>query len=64
MVEDDVSRGERLQGALVRAVLEETLAHHTPDTLRELMRRGVLKASPEAAKLEHEQREVRDTVDV
>lgn len=29
---------------MVRAALEEGLAHHTPETLRELVRTGVYKA--------------------
>lgn len=44
---------------MVRAALEEGLAHHTPETLRELIRTGVYKGSKEEAQLEREQRKVR-----
>ena len=35
--------GETLHATMVRAALEEGLAHHTPETLRELVRTGVYK---------------------
>lgn len=51
--------GEILHSAMVRAALEEGLAHHTPGTLKELMRTGVYKAcSKEEAKREREQTKV------
>lgn len=57
---DDAALGDKLHHSMVRASLEHGLAHHTPETLRELMRTGVYKASAEEAKLERQEREVRN----
>lgn len=51
--------GEMLHSAMVRAAIEEGLAHHTPETLRELMRTGVYKGTDEEARLEREKKKVR-----
>lgn len=50
--------GEILHSTMVRAALEEGLAHHTPETLRELMRTGVYKENDGQARLEREEKKV------
>lgn len=56
--DEDESLGAKLHSAMVRAILEEGWAQHTPEALEVLVQRGVLKASYEEAKRERAAREV------
>lgn len=50
--------GETLHSSMVRAVVEEGLAHHTPETLHELVRTGVYKESDVEVRLERQEKKV------
>lgn len=43
---------------MVRAVVEEGLAHHTPETLHELVRTGVYKESDVEVRLDRQEKKV------
>lgn len=51
--------GETLHLSMVRAAVEDGLAHHTPETLQELMRTGVYKESDVEVKLDRQEKKVR-----
>lgn len=55
----DGQLGETLHTSMVRAAVEEGLAHHTPETLQELMRTGVYKESDIEVKLDRQEKEVK-----
>ncbi|CAM9927690.1 unnamed protein product [Ectocarpus sp. 4 AP-2014] len=48
--------GETLHTSMVRAAVEEGLAHHNPDKLHELMRTGVYKESEEGVQLDRDEK--------
>ncbi|CAM9148355.1 unnamed protein product, partial [Ectocarpus sp. 6 AP-2014] len=48
--------GETLHSSMVRAAVEEGLAHHNPDMLHELMRTGVYKESEEGVQLDRDEK--------
>lgn len=50
--------GETLHLSMVRAVVEEGLAHHTPEALHELVRTGVYRESDVEVRLDRQEKKV------
>ena len=50
--------GETLHSSMVRAAVEDGLAHHTPETLHELMRTGMYKESEVDVNLDQQEKKV------